>query len=852
MRDIPRNISVTCLAGILFLLLSGTVSAWSGDAYLNTAVTAVTGDQLDPVSASDGAGGAIVAWEDRRSGGRVIYAQRLSADGQAMWTANGVQVSAGAALESQQAIAADGSGGAYIAWYSSADGRIHLQHLDSSGTPVTGWAATGIVVSSGDTMNSDTQPTLIEDGSGGVFVAWQYYSATTGSDMYVTRIDNNGNTHTGWALGGNVVSNAAGEQYQTALLADGSGGVFVVWSSSRVYAQRLNTSGIRQWDAGGGNFNGIALATSTNYQNQPRIVSDGAGGAIVVWEDERSDKYGDIYGQRIDSSGVQLWDSAGVALVAVPSSYQDSIQAISDQNGGAYLVWRDSRDSPPSVPGVLPGPGILPSYDIYLHRIDSTGSDVSGWTTNGTLLTTPGSGYISDPALIGDGSSGAVAVWRNNIYPTSEMRAQRVSSAAVKQWGSEGVAMTSKGGYVALLTVTPASDGGALVAWAHTVMQGDFEIFAQRVYVDGALSSVATPSAVSPVGGEEITSNTLSASTFSDAGGNTSQSQAQWRVLDYAEPAAERPKAEATSSSMFDNALGYTLPFNFPFYGRTITAIAVNKNGLIELLEAGESCQACTAAGTHSDGTYVDIMDAIFASNDDLYADDGYVKVYDGGDHVMVEWYSATIADVGAPAFAFIPSGLPPGPATAPVNFQVLMYSDGRIAWNFKQMDFSLYDYDMYSGVYPNGGTEVDVGLAINAPASYVFDPTTQTVSTVTLQWDAPSDYILYDSGATATDLASHDVPDSAGLAEGQTYYWSVRYQNTLGDWTPWSTAASFTTPTPASSGGGGVFSPLFGLLFSLLWMSGRRRRERLVGAYIFGYLGVRSKTILGYLTKTV
>lgn len=823
MRDIPGNISLACLVGIFFLLVSGTVSAWSGDAYLNTSVSDVIGDQLYPVSASDGAGGAIVAWEDRRSGGQVIYAQRLSADGQAMWTANGVQISAGTAVEEQQAIVADGSGGVYIAWFSSSDGRIHLQHLNGNGTPVSGWAATGIVVSSGTPINADAAPHLSADGSGGVIVAWRYYDAVTNWDIYATRIDSNGTVHTGWTAGGTVVSNASDGQSQTALLDDGSGGVFIVWTSfvggfDKVYAQRLDASGTRLWDAGGGNFNGIALATSASGQNVPRIVEDGAGGAIVAWQDYRSDNYGDVYGQRIDGNGVQQWNTAGVALVMVSSSYQDSIQAISDQNGGAYLVWRDSRDAGSSIPA---------NSDIYLHRIDSTGADVSGWTANGTLLSTVGSGYNTDPALIGDSASGVVVVWRDSNYPTHEMRAQRVSSASVKQWGSSGVAVTSKGGYVAIPTITPATDGGALIAWAHTVMQGDFEIFAQRVYIDGSLSSVVTPSAVSPTGGAEATSSTLSASTFSDSG-STSQSQAQWRVLDYAEPAADRPKAEATPSSMSDGALDYTLPFSFPFYGRTITAIAVNKNGLIELLEAGESCQICTSAGTHSGGKYVGTMDAIFASNDNLYADDGYVKIYHGSDHVMVEWYSATTADGGGGP-AFMPSARGET-ISASLNFQVLIYSDGRIAWNFKQMDFTLYNYDMYSGVYPNGGSEVDVGYAINTPASYVFDPTAQTVSTIAYQWVAPSDYILYDSGETAIDLNSHDVPDSAGLASAQTYYWSVRYQNNLGDWTEWSTAASFTTPAAATtSSGGGALNLWFALLLGMVWASGVRRRFRLL-----------------------
>lgn len=831
MRDNFGNTTLACLAGIFFLLLSGTVLAWSGDAYLNTTVSAVTGDQLYPVSTSDGAGGTVVAWEDRRSGGRAIYAQRLSADGQALWTANGVQVSAGTALEEQQAIVADGSGGVYIAWISSADGRIHLQHLDGNGAAVSGWGATGIVVSSGNTINSDTQPTLIADGSGGVFVAWQYYSATTSSDIYATRIDSDGSVHIDWTVGGDVVCDDANGQYGQALLGDGSGSVIVVWYAfvggyDKVYAQKLS-GGVRQWDAGGGNFNGIALATSTNYQTRLRIVEDGAGGAIVLWEDYRSDSSGDIYGQRIDGNGVLQWNTAGVALVTVAGSSQDSIQAISDQNGGAYLVWRDSRDAGPSFPA---------DSDIYLHRIDSTGAGVSGWTANGTLLSTIGSGYNSNPALLNDSASGVVVVWRDSNYPIYEMRAQRVSSTAVKQWGSTGVAVTSKGGYVAIPAVTPATDGGALIAWAHTVIQGDFEIFAQRVYSDGSLSSVATPTTVSPTGGEESSQTlTLTAAAFNDSATASTQAGAQWRVLDYAVPAADRPQVRAVLTNMQDGDVSYTLPFNFPFYGRTITAISVNRSGMIELLEAGESCLQCTIHGVHQNVDY-SAMDVIFASNDSIVAEDGYVNVYHGGDHVMVEWYGQTMADGGSAAAAlatFMPSGiaLPSTGITNPLHFQVLLYSNGAIVWNFQQMDFVAYDYDMYSGVHAAGGSDVDVGQLINVQSSYVFNPSSNTVSTVAYTWDNPADYIVYDSGETAVDLSSHDVPSTAGMLDEHTYYWAVRYVNNLGDWTEWSVADSFTTPaaTTTSSSGGGLFHPLLVMLLGLLWWmpinsEGRRR----------------------------
>ena len=88
-----------------------------------------------------------------------------------------------------------------------------------------------------------------------------------------------------WQVDGNPISVATGDQSSPQLISDGAGGAIVTWKDSRsgnydIYAQRVNASGAVQWAA-----NGVALCTATGDQYSPRIVSDGAGGAIVTWED---------------------------------------------------------------------------------------------------------------------------------------------------------------------------------------------------------------------------------------------------------------------------------------------------------------------------------------------------------------------------------------------------------------------------------------------------------------------------------------------------------------------------------------------------------------------------------------
>lgn len=189
-----------------------------------------------------------------------------------------------------------------------------------------------------------------------------------------------------------------------------------------------------------------------------------------------------------------------------------------------------------------------------------------------------------------------------------------------------------------------------------------------------------------------------------------------------------------------DSYFIYELPFTFPFMGRNITRISVNTNGLIELLESNEDCDfwyGCGNYGTHQNGYHIRNMDAIFASNGDLITSDSedpyfsskktYLGVFNLSDKVVVEWYGFTRTD-GYPYGYDILSN--------PVNFQVVMYPNGTIEWNFKTMSFRSYDFDMFTGAYAKeenieiiGGYAIDTqkSLAINL-SNYLPVPKYNTI----------------------------------------------------------------------------------------------------------------------------
>ncbi len=140
-----------------------------------------------------------------------------------------------------------------------------------------------------------------------------------------------------------------------------------------------------------------------------------------------------------------------------------------------------------------------------------------------------------------------------------------------------------------------------------------------------------------------------------------------------------------------DNShLNYSLPFDFPYFGRTIRSIDINTNGLLELLEAGDTCQACGAPNTHSLPISASI-DAVYAFNGDLrtgviveYVTDSAAITED--DHLTISWLGTTNADN-----SFLSRQL---------TYKVLLFRDGRVRWKFFDLNYIYFaSGDRFSGL---------------------------------------------------------------------------------------------------------------------------------------------------------
>jgi len=275
---------------------------WSSNPTVNNAISTAVKDQINPQIASDGSGGAIVTWQDYRSGSNWnIYAQRIDSTGNYLWTANGVLITGAANDQTNPQIVGDGSGGAIVTWQDKRSGtnlNIYAQKIDSGG--IIKWGTNGKAITIA--ANDQTNPQIVSDGSGGAIIAWDDYRSGTNWDIRTQRIDSNGLVQ--WLTNGVGITGAGNDQRNTQMVSDGNGGAIITWQDKRtgtntdIYARRIDATGAVMWTSGG-----VAIAIAANDQINPRIVSDGFGGAIITWDDYRSGTNHDIYIQKVESDG---------------------------------------------------------------------------------------------------------------------------------------------------------------------------------------------------------------------------------------------------------------------------------------------------------------------------------------------------------------------------------------------------------------------------------------------------------------------------------------------------------------------------------------------------------------------
>jgi hypothetical protein len=311
---------------------------------------------------------------------------------------------------------------------------------------------TGILVCGAS--NHQRDPQIVSDGLGGMYVAWVDERAGN-TDIYAQHVDGTGAAL--WPTNGILVKSGTTQQLID-VVSDGSHGVIIVWlyEPDRIRVQRLDTTGSEQWTAGG------ADVQCSNDAVDMVAVGDGDGGVILAWSEQRSADY-DIYAQKVDYRGFEVWPSGGVTVFT--SGVDDVKPDIDcDGSGGALIAAEVGTD-------------------VRAQRVFAS----SGvWIAAGRLVSDGSPADPSAPAICNDGVGGAYVAWHEleGSGGNTGIRARRVDPGGTVQWASPAV--VSSADYIQqdadVITVGP---GNAVVCWETEGIDA-WDVYAQKIDAYGS------------------------------------------------------------------------------------------------------------------------------------------------------------------------------------------------------------------------------------------------------------------------------------------------------------------------------------------------------------------------------
>ena len=450
------------------------------------------------------------------------------------WIPNGVQVVPWDGIA--PSLLGDGAGGAFLAWDNQ--GTIRLLHISSDGSVPPGLPGGGTPLYF--TGYDQRHPTLVPDDAGGMYVVWaderwaQCQAKCTGLplEIFAVRLLANGSVAPGWPAGGlNVGAPPLSWLIPTHACSDGAGGLIIAWSESsptdegNIRARRYAPDGSSVWGSAP-----TAVCTHAARQIEPRVASDGAGGAIVVWQDGRG-ALGELalYAQRVTGVGSTSWTAQGRPLGTTSGRDAGPARLVAGAGGSVYVAWNeaggaarlghvtslgdvdwafdlgpadsiiDLRIEEDGAGGVLGAwsedQGAAGGRDLHLLHLAEDGAPPPGWTGSEIVCDAPG--IPVDPRLAPDEAGGAYLLWRDHRSGGMQIFATRIDATGspAPGWPANGHMVCDAPGTRWVEALARDGESGAIALWGDQRDIPSEVLYAQRLVPGGVLDAPAPHSA---------------------------------------------------------------------------------------------------------------------------------------------------------------------------------------------------------------------------------------------------------------------------------------------------------------------------------------------------------------------
>jgi hypothetical protein len=336
------------LSGLFLVMLTAHSTAWTVKDGIQIATTGQISDfSIYP----NGAGGAVFAWTDARSGNEDIYVQQIDTTGAYIWATEGWAIATADNAQTSPKIVTNGDNGYYVAWKDKRNyplpedpTEIFVQQINSSNAEV--WDSGGINILSTPKYVKEILNPVYDDASG-VFIIYSLADDST-SPVYMKAQHIAADSTLLWGPNGAWIG-YRNNMHALSAVKDGAGGFIYAYADysdvtsdpgnfeCNVYAQRISNSSATTWGDPA-----ILISTSSTH--------NGIGGKLIpsgtdyyfVWMKQNNSSDTTIYDlmvQLLNADGISQFAGEGISLAQIQAAGPIGFDANSDINGNLIVAW---------------------------------------------------------------------------------------------------------------------------------------------------------------------------------------------------------------------------------------------------------------------------------------------------------------------------------------------------------------------------------------------------------------------------------------------------------------------------------------------------------------------------------
>ncbi len=313
----------------------------------------------------------------------------------------------------------------------------------------------------------------VPDGNGGAYVFWRDnrlgYDYAPRYDVFAQHLDAEGEVVAGWDPQGNPIANTDDHEGGARAISDGAGGAIVMWAAGNYRLQRVRPDGSHAWSSGG-----VSVSDDGAARVSGQVMPDGSGGVYVVWANavvrpslealcprcHPSYTY-HLFAQRIDASGNRLWGAMGVPVT--PDSIAGNVTLLLGNEGRPLILWID----------------VLGMYRA--QELDSDGH--ARLQPDGQVIP-----HLRGGLTAATGPRQAVTVFNYGEDTHEDIAAQHLGPDLTVDWGESGQPIVVEAHKQEPTGMTGDGEGGVLLAWHDIRNAVSWDVYLTRVTSGGSLA----------------------------------------------------------------------------------------------------------------------------------------------------------------------------------------------------------------------------------------------------------------------------------------------------------------------------------------------------------------------------